>query len=117
MHMERSSSTLKRVLRSSLLLVLLVAAVPMMAQHKTFTYADTLRGSIGPERAWWDASVYDVRVRPDFKSRSIQGETIIGFMAVDKGQRMQIDLQQPLIVDSVVADVTRYRDHMMMIAP
>ena len=77
---------------------------------RDFTRADTLRGSIGPERAWWDALHYDVSVRPDFATKSISGTTIIGFIARDHGLRMQIDLQQPLVVDSVTADVSRFRD-------
>lgn len=71
------------------------------------TRADTLRGSIGPERAWWDVLHYDVTVRPDFNQKSIRGTTAIGFIATSPGQRMQIDLQQPLEVDSVTADVSK----------
>ncbi|WP_394767404.1 hypothetical protein [Ferruginibacter sp.] len=37
--------------------------------QKIFTHADTLRGSITPERAWWDVQRYDVSVTPDFNSR------------------------------------------------
>ena len=77
---------------------------------RDFTRADTLRGSIGPERAWWDALHYDVSVRPDFAAKSISGTTIIGFIARDNGLRMQIDLQQPLVLDSVTADVSRFRN-------
>lgn len=63
--------------------------------------ADTLRGSIGPERAWWDVRHYDVTVRPDFTGRTIEGTVILGFRALDDGGRMQIDLQQPLEVRSI----------------
>ncbi|MCW5898387.1 MAG: M1 family metallopeptidase [Flavobacteriales bacterium] len=77
---------------------------------KTFTRADTLRGSIGPERAWWNALHYDVRVKPDFASRGIQGHTTITFEAIDEGKRMQIDLQQPLVVDSIVAEISTFWD-------
>ncbi len=84
-------------------------AQPLHSTHKT-TRADTLRGSIGPERAWWDALHYDVSIRPDFATKSISGTTIIGFIATDNGLRMQIDLQQPLVVDSVTADVSKFRN-------
>ena len=77
---------------------------------RAFTHADTLHGSIGPERAWWDVLHYDVSVRPDFAAKSISGTTIIGFIAKDNGLRMQIDLQQPLVVDSVTADVSKFRN-------
>ena len=74
------------------------------------TRADSLRGSIGPERAWWDATFYDVSVKPDLSAFTIQGTTIIAFLAVEKGQRMQLDLQQPLVVDSITYAVQAYRN-------
>ena len=74
------------------------------------TRADSLRGSIGPERAWWDATFYDVSVKPDLSAFTIQGTTIIAFLAVEKGQRMQLDLQQPLVVDSITYEVQAYRN-------
>jgi aminopeptidase N len=72
----------------------------------TFTRADSLRGSIGPERAWWDVMHYDVWVKPDLATRSIQGRTKITFEALSDGRRMQIDLQQPLVVDSILVEIT-----------
>lgn len=73
---------------------------PLSHAH-AFTHADTLRGSNGPYRAWWDVTHYDVTVRPDFASKSIEGTTRITFRALAVGQRMQIDLQQPLTLQSV----------------
>ena len=66
-----------------------------------FTPADTLRGTNGPFRSWWDVSHYDVSVRPDFATHSIKGKTTITFRTVQVGQRMQIDLQAPLAIESV----------------
>jgi len=68
-----------------------------------FTRADTLRGSNGPFRAWWHATSYDVAVQPDFASKSIEGKTTIHFRALQPGQRMQVDLQQPLEIRSITA--------------
>ena len=66
-----------------------------------FTHADTLRGSNGPYRAWWDVTHYDITVEPDFASKSITGTTRIAFRTTAAGQRMQVDLQQPLVVHSI----------------
>ncbi len=100
--------------RSTLLSSLFALVITTQGQplhgEKKFTHADTLRGSLGPERRWWDVLHYDVSVRPDFTSKSITGITIIGFLAKEDGLRMQIDLQQPLIVDSVTADVSKFRN-------
>lgn len=66
-----------------------------------FTKADTLRGSIGPNRAWWNVLHYDVEVWPEYLSETITARCGIRF-ASKGGRTMQIDLQQPLVVDSVV---------------
>lgn len=78
--------------------------------HSSFSHADSLRGSIGEYRAWWNVVSYDVSVRPDYDTRSITGITQIAFDAIEPGQRMQIDLQQPLVVDSIETDVADYKD-------
>lgn len=78
----------------------LLAAQPLHGQ-RSFTHADTLRGSNGPYRAWWDVTHYDVTVKPDFATRSILGRTTITFKVNSPAMRMQIDLQQPLEVDGV----------------
>lgn len=88
----------------------LCATAQLNVAQKYFTHADSLRGSIGPERAWWDVVGYDLWVRPDFESRSIEGRVQIAFNAVTAGQRMQIDLQQPMVVDSVLTDVADFKD-------
>src|SRR5437763_14538820 len=38
-----------------------------------FTHADTLRGSNGPARAWWDVSFYDLRVAVSPADSTIRG--------------------------------------------
>lgn len=83
----------------------LAALAQLGSAQGAFTRADTLRGSIGPYRAWWNVVGYDVAVKPEFSARSIEGRTIIAFDARSEGQRMQIDLQQPLAVDSILTDV------------
>src|SRR4029078_4394544 len=72
-------------------------------KKNNFTHQDTLRGSNGIERVWWDVLHYDISVTPDYNSKTIKGKTTIQYKVV-QGQRtnyMQIDLQQPLIVDTV----------------
>lgn len=95
---------------ASALFLVLGASGQLGEAQSTFTRADTLRGSIGPFRAWWNAVGYDVWVKPDFEARSITGRTQIAFDAVAAGQRMQIDLQQPMVVDSILTDVAGFKD-------
>src|ERR1051326_652233 len=75
-----------------------------------FTHQDTLRGTIGPERDWWDVLHYDLHVVPDYDAKSISGETTIHYKIIrDKySDYMQIDLQQPLKIDSIYYDSRLY---------
>lgn len=76
------------------------AAQPLSKADKT-SRQDTLRGSIGPGRIGWQVLHYDITVKPDYPTKTIQGKNIIKFF--DEGaKRMQLDLQEPMILDSVV---------------
>ena len=57
-------------------LAVLLAGLPLArvtAQEAAYTHADTLRGSITPERAWWDVAFYDLHVAVDPADSSIAG--------------------------------------------
>jgi aminopeptidase N len=69
---------------------------------RTFTHADTLRGSNGPGRAWWDATFYDLHVAVSPPDSSIRGWNAITYRVLKPATEMQIDLQMPLEVDSMV---------------
>ena len=92
----------------------LVVTVAGQAQAvKAFTHADTLRGSIGPARAWWDVVFYDLHVRVSPADSSIRGWNGITYRVLSPAQEMQIDLQVPMAVDSMRQDgkpVTYRRD-------
>jgi aminopeptidase N len=68
------------------------------------TRQDTLRGSITPEREWWDLTYYhlDIKVEPDKKF--ISGSNTVGYKVLKSNKLMQIDLQEPMKITSVVAD-------------
>ncbi len=71
-----------------------------LSNNKTYTHADTLRGSNGEGRNWWDVKKYEINVKFNFEDSTIQGTNIIEFEVISKGLEMQIDLQEPLIFDS-----------------
>ncbi|MBK7735305.1 MAG: hypothetical protein IPI36_08810 [Chitinophagaceae bacterium] len=73
----------------------------VLSKPHQFTHQDTLRGSIGPGRLGWDVSHYNITVKPDFETKTIFGKNCITYF--DNGVKlMQIDLQQPLEIDSIV---------------
>ena len=67
-----------------------------------FSRADSLRGNNGPGRLWWDATFYDLHVRVNTKDSTINGYNGISYRVLKPAQEMQIDLQQPMVVDSVM---------------
>lgn len=84
-----------------------ISVFPAQAQlgvsNKAFTRQDTLRGSNGVGRMGWDVLRYDILVKPNFASKTIAGKNTITFY--DTGVKlMQIDLQEPMLIDSVVSD-------------
>jgi len=75
-----------------------------LSQKGKFTRQDTLRGTVTPERAWWNVVSYNIYVAPDYKTKTIKGWNQLGFDINHDGRNkvMQIDLQQPMEIDSIV---------------
>jgi aminopeptidase N len=92
-------------MKSSLWIACLVLAplATALAQDPALgTHADSLRGSITPERAWWDVAFYDLHVRFDPAKQTIRGVNHISYRVLHSASVMQIDLQVPLQVDSFI---------------
>ena len=82
-------------------LALVGILIPVEAQYlapsqKVFTHQDTLRGSITPERSWWDLIYYhlDIVVKPS--DSTIYGTNTVTYRVINNADVMQIDLQEPL---------------------
>ena len=95
--------------KSFLLILILLLSIPIDGQNlksdsETFTHQDTLRGSITPERAWWDLNYYhlDISVHP--RTKSIKGKNTIRYSVLEPNQTLQIDLQAPMKLTKAVQD-------------
>ena len=68
------------------------------------TRQDSLRGSITPEREWWDLTYYhlDIKVEPDKKY--ISGSNTVGYKVLKSNKTMQIDLQEPMEITSITTN-------------
>lgn len=66
-----------------------------------FSHADTLRGVYGAGRDWWDVVKYDLHVNFNIGERRINGYNRIDLKILKKGDFLQIDLQDPLVMDSI----------------
>jgi aminopeptidase N len=76
----------------------------MQGQETVFTEQDTLRGSITPERAWWDLVYYHLDITVDPENKFIEGSNTILYKVLEENQRLQVDLQNPLKIHKITQD-------------
>jgi aminopeptidase N len=90
-------------MRNYCLIILFAFMVgPLMAQQ--YTRQDTLRGSVTKERAWWDLLNYELSVSVNPKDQSIKGSNVVRYKVLEGNNVMQIDLQEPMVIDKVLQD-------------
>jgi len=65
---------------------------------------DTLRGSITPERSWWDLNYYHLDIAVNPEEREIKGSNTVHYTVLKSHNTLQIDLQEPLILLRAVQD-------------
>ncbi|WP_340111892.1 M1 family metallopeptidase [Maribellus mangrovi] len=90
-----------RIKSQLIILLLTLFALGAIAQRTSFTRQDTLRGSITPEREWWDLSYYHLSVKVDPQDSSVSGTNLIRYEVLTPKQLMQIDLQTPMKISKV----------------
>jgi aminopeptidase N len=71
------------------------------AQTGNITRQEMLRGSVTPEREWWDVLHYHLKVEFLPEAKRLKGSNAITFKALKAGNRMQVDLQPPLAITKV----------------
>ncbi|MFZ6023180.1 MAG: M1 family metallopeptidase [Bacteroidota bacterium] len=87
----------------TLILSVCTAASLQAQNQRAFTKTDSLRGTITPERAWWDLVKYDLEIQPDYVAKTLKGVNTISYTVVQNNgtTKMQIDLKDPLMIDEV----------------
>ena len=88
-------------------IIAVLCCIMMLGNHafsQRFTHADTLRGSNGEGRSWWDATKYALTITINKEDSSVTGYNVISFKTSGKehADYFQIDLQVPMIIDSVI---------------
>ncbi|PHQ30539.1 peptidase M1 [Leeuwenhoekiella nanhaiensis] len=63
---------------------------------KEFSKQDILKGSITPERAWWDLNHYDLKVDINPEDEFISGSNTVTYTVLEPNEKIQIDLQEPM---------------------
>ena len=87
-----------------LFILILTVFVSFYGSAQMFTQQDSVRGSITPERAWWDLTFYDLQVKVDPEEKFIEGANTIRYKVLNPHQVIQIELQQPLKILSIFQD-------------
>jgi aminopeptidase N len=90
-----------------IILIFVLQLIPVNAQYKTpaskiFTRQDTLRGTITPERAWWDLTYYHLDIVVNPSDSTINGTNTVTYRVIKPAGLMQIDLQEPLKIIKAV---------------
>jgi len=96
--MSRSFILLNIVLFS---LSIQLTAQGIFQEKNDFTRQDTLRGTITPERSWWDLNYYHLDIKVDPEKKTIKGSNTVGYTVLKSNNLMQIDLQEPMDITSV----------------
>jgi len=76
----------------------------LMAFSQNFTRQDTLRGSITPEREWWDLNYYHLKVAVEPGEKFISGSNTVRYKVLKAAKVLQIDLQDPLQISAITQD-------------
>ena len=92
---------MKRILIPALVFAFMPGIFPADAQYlapetRQFTRQDSLRGSITPEREWWDLTYYHLDIQVNPSDSSINGRNTVTYRVKRSAETMQIDLQPPL---------------------
>ncbi len=83
------------------MLLTLFLSYGVSGQDQVFTRQDTLRGTITPERAWWDLTYYHLSIEVNPGDSSFTGSNLIGYLVIEPDQLMQIDLQPPMVITRI----------------
>jgi len=75
--------------------------LPIQLFSQGYSNQDSLRGSITPERAWWDLTYYHLDIKIDIDKKEIHGKVSIHYNVLEPNDKLQVDLQPPLKIKRV----------------
>ncbi|HRI80209.1 MAG TPA: M1 family metallopeptidase [Cyclobacteriaceae bacterium] len=95
---------MKKSLTITLLTLILFTAYAQPPTKRAYTRADTIRGAVTKERGWWDLQKYELTVAVNPEAKMLKGSNIVRYKVVSSNSVMQIDLQAPMVIESVSQD-------------
>ena len=95
----------KRLIPALLFAILLsLQSAHSQRQAPPLTRQDTLRGSITPEREWWDLTFYHLSLNTNPGDSSLEGSVLIRYKVLESHSVIQIDLQPPMRISEITQD-------------
>jgi len=82
----------------------LISMVGLVSNGQDYSRQDSLRGTITPEREWWDLSYYHLNIAVDIDNQSVQGSNTIRYKVLEPSQILQVDLQPPMEIFKITQD-------------
>lgn len=85
--------------------LLIILSFPLLAFGQIYSHQDTLRGSNGRGRDWWDVQHYNLSISLDTLNKTITGTNEIIFKIIGEPRdSMQIDLQEGLSLNAHIGN-------------
>lgn len=82
--------------------LILLFLTQLSYSQENFTRKDTLRGGLRIERTCYDITRYDINIKVNIEDKFISGYNQISFKTVTPTQKIQVDLFDNLVIDSIV---------------
>jgi aminopeptidase N len=84
---------------------ILLLCLPLISHAQyIYTRQDSLRGSLSPLRTCFDVVHEDLNLRVDISKKSIAGHNKITYKVTQPFTKLQLDLFENLVIDSVIAN-------------
>ena len=85
-----------------LLYLSIIIAGFQSASAQNFTRKDSLHGGLRPERTCFDVQRYDLNIKINPEDRTIVGYNEIAFKVVENTSKIQLDLFDNMMIDSII---------------
>ena len=91
--------------RAVLSLLLMFSAIAVDCTTTKFYPGRLITGCYNSRaRSWWDVSYYHLNLNVDPEQKLLRGNVVVRYKVLTPDQTLQIDLQPPLVIDSVLQD-------------
>jgi len=87
---------------SKIFLIIIIFFGFQQINAQEFTRRDSLQGSLRPERTCFDVKRYDLNLTIEPEYKTVKGYNDITFKVVEKTQKIQLDLFENMVVDSII---------------